>query len=74
MTMKTKPTSFHLTAAFESLDVTEPLLVMKGIDLYSAMPSAPVLRSGEIFSNIFFLGFSCASGSALYLQGCERDQ
>lgn len=60
--------SFHLTEAFDSVEMTGPLLVMNGADLYCAVPSAPVLRSGDIFSNIFFFGFSCASGSASYLQ------
>ena len=60
--------SLHLTEAFCSVDMTEPLLVINGTDLYWAVPSAPVLRSGDIFSNIFFFGFSWASGSASYLQ------
>ncbi len=54
--------------------MTEPLLVMNGIDLYCAVPFAPVLRSGDIFSNIFFFGFSWASGSASYLQTDNNTQ
>ena len=64
----------HLTKAFVNEETTEPLLVMKGTALYRATPVALVFRSGEIFSNIFFLGFSCASGSALYLQQFEACQ
>ena len=60
--------AFHFTEALDSVDMTEPLLVMNGTDLYFAVPSAPVVRSGDIFSKIFFFGFSWASGSASYLQ------